>query len=89
MNKWSHKYTDELAEEVYINGVDPNNEQLWNYFVLAFVWHFRDIEEEKAWAQLLNIEITWMDILPGLRHFSGKLKEIDGRQQTLISSNKD
>ena len=58
MDKWSHEYVDQLADEVYTNGVDPNNEWLWDNFVLAFVQRFWDTrEEERALAQLLNIEM--------------------------------
>ena len=63
MDEWSHEYADQLANEVYNNGVDPNNEQLWDDFVLAFVRRFRDTsEEERAWAQLLIIEMKNDDL---------------------------
>ena len=37
VDKWSHKYADQLADQVYTNRVDPSNERLWDDFVLAFV----------------------------------------------------
>ena len=40
MDEWCHRYTDILAEEVYMHGTNPNNEELWDNFVLAFVRHF-------------------------------------------------
>ena len=58
MDKWCHRCADRLAEEVYMYGMDPNSKNLWDDFVLAFVCRFRDTgEEERAWAQLLIIEM--------------------------------
>ena len=58
MDEWCHRYADILAEEVYTYSTDPNNERLWDDFILAFVRRFWDIrEEERAWAQLLIIEM--------------------------------
>ena len=47
VDEWCHRYADTLAEEVYTNGTDPNDESLWDKFVLAFVCRFRDTEEEE------------------------------------------
>ena len=47
VDEWCHGYADILAEEVYIYGTDPNNERLWDDFVLTFVRHFQDTEEEE------------------------------------------
>ena len=63
VDKWCHGYADRLAEEVYINGTNPNNKDLWDDFVLAFVQRFRDTgKEERAWAQLLIVEIKDDDL---------------------------
>ena len=44
-------------------GTDPNNKRLWDDFVFAFVRHFQDTgEEERAWAQLLIIEMKDNDL---------------------------
>ena len=40
VDEWSHEYADQLTNEVYNHGVDPNNERLWDDFVLAFICRF-------------------------------------------------
>ena len=63
VDEWCHGYADTFAEEVYTNGTDPNNKSLWDKFVLAFVRCFRDTgEKERAWAQLLIIEMKEDDL---------------------------
>ena len=39
IDEWCHGYADTLAEEVYTNGTDPNDESLWDV-VLAFICRF-------------------------------------------------
>ena len=63
VGEWCHGYADILAEEVYTYGTDPNNERLWDDFILALVRRFRDTgEEERAWTQLLIIEMKDDDL---------------------------
>ena len=76
VDEWSHEYADQLANEVYNNGVNPNNERLWDDFVLAFVRRFRDTgEEERAWAQLLIIEMKDNDLDGYIAKFESLLRK--------------
>ena len=81
VDEWCHGYADTLAEEVYTNGTDPNDESLWDEFVLAFVCHFQDTgEEERAWAQLLIIEMKEDDLDGYIAKFESLLRKA-GRDQ--------
>ena len=76
VDEWCHGYADILAEEVYTYGTDPNNERLWDDFVLAFVHHFQDTgEEERAWAQLLIIEMKDNDLDGYIAKFESLLRK--------------
>ena len=81
VGEWSHEYADQLADEVYNHGVDPNNERLWDDFVLAFVRRFRDTGKgERAWAQLLIIEMKDDDLDGYIAKFESLLRKA-GRDQ--------
>ena len=76
VDEWCHGYADILAEEVYTYDTDPNNERLWDNFVLAFVCCFRDMgEEERAWAQLLIIEMKNDDLDRYIAKFKSLLRK--------------
>ena len=76
VDEWSHEYADQLADKVYNNGVDPSNEQLWDDFVLAFVHRFRDTgKEERAWAQLLTVEMKDDDLDGYIAKFESLLRK--------------
>ena len=76
VDKLCHGYADILAEEVYTYGTNPNNERLWDDFVLAFVRCFQDTgEEERAWAQLLIIEMKDDDLDGYIAKFESLLQK--------------
>ena len=76
VDEWCHGYADILAEEVYTYGTNPNNERLWDDFVLTFVRRFRDTdEEERAWAQLLIIEMKEDDLDGYIAKFESLLRK--------------
>ena len=76
VDKWCHGYADILAKEVYTYSTDPNNERLWDNFVLAFVRRFRDTgEEERAWAQLLIIKMKDDDLDGYIAKFKSLLRK--------------
>ena len=75
--------------------MDPNDEDLWDDFVLEFIWRFRDTrEEERAWAQLVIIKMKDDDldgytVSPNLSHSCKRQDEINLKRPMLISLNKD
>ena len=89
MDKWCHGYTDKLTEEVYTNGTSPNNEDLWDDFVLAFICRFWDTGEEKrVWAQLLIIEMKDNDLDGYIAKFESLLWKAQRDRLTLTSLNR-
>ena len=86
VDEWCHGYADILAEEVYTYSTDPNSERLWDDFVLAFVRRFQDTkEEERAWAQLLIIEMKDDDLNGYIAKFKSLLRKA-GRDQTEVAN---
>ena len=86
VDEWCHRYANKLAEEVYINSTDPNNEELWDDFVLAFVRRFWDTgEEERAWAQLLIIEMKDDDLDGYIAKFELLLRKV-GRDRFEVAN---
>ena len=83
MNRWSHQYADYLAGQVYgVNGqaaaYHPTNERLWIEFTEAFHQQFWDTAEvEKAWAELLNLEMKGNDIDGYIANFETLLAMAD------------
>ena len=88
VDEWSHKYADQLANKAYNNGVDPNNERLWDDFVLAFIRRFQDMgEEERAWAQLLTTEMKDNNLDSYIAKFESLLRK--ARRDWLEEANVD
>lgn len=75
VDRWAHQYADHVAEELYTNNVDPQNEALWNNFVIAFRRQFQDTaEKERAWANLQKLEMKGRDIDGYIAEFENLLK---------------
>ena len=78
VDEWSHEYVNQLANKVYNNEVDPSDEQLWDDFVLAFIYRFWDTgEEERAWAQLLTVEMKDNDLDGYIAKFESLLRKAE------------
>lgn len=62
--------------EVYQHGINPQNECLWDDFVLDFVRCFRDTGEEKrAWAQLQILDMQDNDLDGYIAKFETLIKK--------------